>query len=103
MRWPGRRSMLGTRSWRVRLDPTKSHHSGRELETVLQKAMAGAVQCSDPPRHVEAHGEGGSPKGSAAASPRSRFLPGRQDYICILEPKERSPYPAPALQEEDNA
>lgn len=77
MRWPGRRSVLGTRSWRVRLDPTKSHHSGRELETVLQKAMAGAVQCSDPPRHMEAHGEGGVLWGQHSHLSRGSSLAGR--------------------------
>lgn len=42
------------KSWRA----AKSHHSSCQLEIVLQKVMAGAVQCSNLPRHMEVHGEG---------------------------------------------
>lgn len=42
------------KSWRV----ATSHHSRCQLEIVLQKAMAGAVQCSNLRRHMEVHGEG---------------------------------------------
>lgn len=73
-------------SWRA----AKSHHGGCQLEIVLQKSMASAVQCSNLPRQEKVL-ESESPKGSVAAF--AGVPPWQAALLLHPRPQECPTYP----------